>query len=156
MNNPPKPTYKPNVIWAITDDEDNDAYEFNPGRPYCCGLIHTGDSWCKNGCKLFIIFCVCPLIIFWLYRSGVAEELMDKAGEYLGGSCECCNKIAIVIEENLNGGIIDDVCNNDMCKNSCGFEGFFKGIINFFSSMCHPSCFGDIAEFFYNIGGGCG
>jgi len=157
MNKPPQPVdEKPKVVWAKKEGSSDESIDYDPGRPYCCGLIHTGDSLCKNFCKVFIICVVCPLVIYWCWKSGAAEEIYDNLSEHIGGACECCKKCNTVVEENLNGGCIDSLCNTDSCKHCCGITTCLGGFFSCLGGMCNKNCFSDICKFFGECGGGCG
>ena len=104
------------VNFGGEDSESDDDVKFIPGRSYCCGLWNTGDSVCLNLCKTITVFVVCPLVMFWMWKSGNLEKLLDKAGNVAGKGCNCCTKFCSTISAKFNGSCIDKLCNTDSCK----------------------------------------
>ena len=108
------------------DSSDDDEVKFVAGVSYCCGLWNTGDSICLNLCKTGIVFVVCPLVIFWMYKGGNLEKIFEKAGNVAGKGCDCCSKFCSTVSAKLNGGCLDKLCNTDICKQCCGIPRCFE------------------------------
>lgn len=106
--------------FAGENSGSDDEVKFVVGYSYCCGLWNTGDSICLNLCKVGIVFVVCPLMIFWMYKSGSLDKLLEKAGAVSSKGCECCTKCCATVSAKLNGSCLDKLCNTDNCKHCCG------------------------------------
>lgn len=133
------------VNWGGEDSSSDSEVGFIPGRSYCCGLFNSGDSMCYNCCKFIIVFVVCPLVCYWLYKSGNLEKLIDKAGSTFKGSCQCCKKICVTVSAKLRDcHCITKYCNSDKCKHCCGIQRCCEGICNCFKGFCEKGCFSKI------------
>lgn len=120
---------------------------YEMGRSYCCGLWNTGDSICLNCCKVFIICFVCPLVLFWLYKSGTFEDLLEKAGAVGKSSCSCCRKMCTTVSAKLNGSCLDKLCNTNGCKQCCGLQRCCGGVVKFFGKCCKAGCFSGFCSY---------
>ena len=150
MHKPPQPVMKekkkPKVYWAdASDSEDERLGQGSLGSSYCCGLIHTGDSFCKNCCKVFIVCVVCPLIIVVLIKTGVAKKGMEEA-EDLVGEDNCLTRGCSDISEKLNCDCMESLFNTDSCKDCFGIKdclvGCFGGCWGLLKDICNfKRCF---------------
>lgn len=141
---------KPRVNWGGGEDSSTDSdVQYVPGRSYCCGLFNSGDSMCYNCIKFLIVFVVCPLVCYWLYKSGNLEKLMDKAGSTLKGGCGCCRKVCVTVSAKLRDcHCITKNCNSEKCKHCCGLQKACEGICSCFKGCCKTGCFSDVCNWF--------
>ena len=136
------------VNFGGEDSSSDSDVRFVGGRSYCCGLINTGDSICMNCCKIFIVFVVFPLALYWLYTSGHLKTIADKAGDALSGGCKCCRKLCATVSGKLNDmKCLNKVCNSKSCKHCCGLQRFFEGICSCGKHCCRKGCFSGVTKF---------
>lgn len=126
-----------NVNFGGEDSSSDSDVRFVPGKSYCCGLINTGDSICMNCCKIFVVFVLFPLALYWLYTSGHLKTIMDKAGDALSGSCKCCRKLCATVSGKLNDlKCLAKLCNSKSCKHCCGLQRACEGICSCAKHCC--------------------
>lgn len=145
---------KQNINWGGGDSSSSsDEVAFYPGKSYCCGLIHTGDSICKNVTKVCVVFVLIPLVLYWLWKSGKGEKLLEGAQKLLGGSCECCKKMCEVVNQKLNNGCINKLCNTESCRNCCGLQTGCENCCTCLAGCCKKGCLSDVCSWIKSCGG---
>jgi hypothetical protein len=102
---------------------------------------------CLNLCKTCLVFVVCPLVVFWMYKSGNLEKIFEKAGNTASKGCDCCSKFCSTVSAKLNGSCFDKLCNTDSCKQCCGLTKCFGAICGFFKGCCKDNCFKNALNF---------
>ena len=152
----PKPKSRVNWGGADSSGSSSDEIGYYRGRSYCCGLIHTGDSLCFNFIKLFCLFVVLPLLIYWLWRSGYEEKILEKVGEVAEQvieyvvekcDCKCCRELCKILTDKLNVRCIQQCFNNCFCRHCCGLQSGCERCFSCLGEMCRLSCFKDICSF---------
>lgn len=143
---------KPKVNWGRAEDSSTDSdVAFVAGNPYCCGLFNSGDSMCYNSIKFFIVFVVCPLACYWMYKSGNLEKLVDKAGATLQGGCSCCRKLCVTVSAKIRDcSCLTKTCNSDKCKHCCGLQRCCEGVCKCLKGACGKGCFSKFCGWFKN------
>lgn len=143
----PKAQSKAKANFGGEGSSSDDDVAFAGGRSYCCGLWNTGDSICLNLCKTFIICFVCPLVLFWMWKSGNLEKLLDKAGNAAGKGCGCCKKFCSTVSAKLNGSCLDKLCNTSKCKHCCGIQRCCEGVCTCFRKGCKTGCLSKLCSY---------
>ncbi len=158
MNKAPHPKESPKVVWAKNEGSSDESIEYDPGRGFCCGLIHTGDSCCKNFCKIFCVCCICPLLIIIAIFFATNEDARDKAGDTLEKLTDmsCIKNFCGSYDGICGCDCIDGLLNNNFCKDCFGIGSCFSGICSWFTAICRVDCFSDMCSWIGSIGKNCG